>query len=321
MSYFVVSVKTGTELNVKEMLLKVLALHNDNANVEAIYAMETYTNLSNDVTTFSEKQGVESREFEKYQNYRNLQSNLNNLRIAYDNLKTHYDAESLCLKDTYSKEISVLTKKIQQEKQKVKKIISVLKGYIIIKTTRDTLKICNSLWHIIKSIPNVIGFPSIYSVPQEEMESFMRQLDLSPEVQVKLGEVEEINVEEMVTLKDEILSEANTVIGTQQEKELLKKYDQILVKLRAAQELKQSISMLNQLFEEGIKRCKSLKTTFTRCTANDRRNKLVITMSMKIYRTLKLLIPTSNSCFNNNKQINNMIRQLNVLINREGALL
>lgn len=321
MSYFVVSVKTGTELQVKELLLKVLSSYENNANVDAVLAMETYTHLPNESSTYAEKQVVDNREFETYLHYRNLQGLLNNLRIAYENLKGHLDAESLCLRDTYRKEISILTKKIQQEKQKVKKIISVLKGYIIIKTTKETLEISKSLWHIIKDIPNVIGFPSTYSIPQEEMDSFMNHLDLSPEVQISLGEMEELNVDEMVIRKDEIISEANAVIGTEQEKELLKKYDQILMKLRATQELKQSIDILNQLFKEGVKRCKLLKSTFTRCNVNDRRNKLVITMSMKIYRTLKILQPSAYANFNNNKHINSLIRQLSVLINREGALL
>lgn len=224
-SFFVVQVRTGSELEAKEMLKTVLD-RAGNYDVRAIYAMETYTEVINVANTVSEITALDEYEISDYLHIKRIQSFITNLRTSYDRLKGNMDEDSASLLESYRTQIRSLTKMLQNARKNTSKVSSLLKGYILIETSANYSFLPNELWHLIKSVPKVVAIPSKYNVPIEEIKSFFENVDMTPQIEMEFESLLS-SVEDIEDVKNELLHEANQVVGTEEEKELIRKIDSL----------------------------------------------------------------------------------------------
>lgn len=311
MSYFVIKVKTGTELLVKEMLQQVLSKKTiENVTVKGIYAMETFTQLVHNESETLEIQNLQNSDITSFLHLKRLQAGLNNLRVAYDNLKPHADVHSMHLLESYREQIRELSKKIQETRKNVKKVISVLKGYILIEVEEMVTLIDNTLWHVIKDTPNVTGLCSNYNVPEEEIEYFFSQLDITPELEMDLGDIDEIENEvvKLNTTSKYLINQANLTIGTEREKELLAQYDLVVSQLRKFVSLRSIImdEFNISLSKKASYKYPMLQSMFARCNINNSRKRLILNISYELFS----LIPTIRVTLKPNIPIYTKIEQL-----------
>lgn len=254
MTYFVVQVRSGSEIDVKEMLNTVLNRAGDSM-VKTIYAMETFTEIIRDNDCAVDLSELNSNDISEHLYVKRIQAGLNNLRIACDKLKEYKDANSLILLDTYKDSIRELSKELKDVRKNTKKISSVISGYILIELNVDFYYFPDNLWHLVKSVPHVTGIPSKYNVPQEEIDAFFQQVDITPEVEIQFEEI--LSSEEFVEARNEILHEANKVVGTVEEKVLLEKIDIIATKVvDSVNEMKNDIDSSNPIMR-NVERCKA----------------------------------------------------------------
>lgn len=254
MTYFVVQVRSGAEIEVKEMLNTVLNRAGDSM-VKAIYAMETFTEIIRDDNTAVDLSELNTSDISEHLYVKRIQAGLNNLRIACDKLKEYKDANSLALLETYKDSIRELSKDLREVRKNTKKISSVISGYILVELNVDFYYFPDNLWHLVKSVPNVTGIPSKYNVPQEEIDAFFQQVDITPEVEMQFEEI--LSSEEFVEARNEILHEANKVVGTVEEKDLLEKIDIIATKVvDSVNEMKNDIDSSNPIMR-NVERCKA----------------------------------------------------------------
>src|SRR5690554_2159700 len=169
-AFFAIQVQTGQEIQVKDMMEKVLSRFcwKEEPIIKSIYASETYTEtIKSDKINFdSIEMSLNKDDTEKYIHYRKLQSHVNNLKIAYDALGTK-DSE---LKKSYKESIRNINAEIRKmRKQGIKKMKSVMDGYILIELVPNSHYLPDLLWHAIKQIPKVINILSKWSIPQEEV--------------------------------------------------------------------------------------------------------------------------------------------------------
>lgn len=224
-SFFVVQVRTGSELEAKEMLKAVLD-RASNYDVRAIYAMETYTEVINVANAVSEITALDEYEISDYLHIKRIQSFITNLRTSYNRLKGNMDEDSASLLESYRTQIRSLTKMLQNARKNTTKVSSLLKGYILIETSANYSFLPNELWHLIKSVPKVVAIPSKYNVPIEEIKSFFENVDMTPQIEMEFESLLS-SVEDIEEVKNELLHEANQVVGTEEEKESIRKIDSL----------------------------------------------------------------------------------------------
>jgi len=273
MTFFVVQVRSGAEIEVKEMLNSVLNRAGDSM-VKAIYAMETFTEIIRDNTTTVDLSELNTNDISEHLYVKRIQAGLNNLRIACDKLKEYKDANSLVLLDTYKDNIRELSKELREVRKNTKKISSVISGYILVELNVDFYYFPDNLWHLVKSVPNVTGIPSKYNVPQEEIDAFFQQVDITPEVEIQFEEL--LSSEVALEVRNEILHEANNVVGTLEEKALLEQIDVVSTKVvESINEMKKDIGSTNPMM-----------SIVERCKAFIRRKRQTVVMPKDIFLTL-----------------------------------
>ncbi|WP_203249280.1 transcription termination/antitermination NusG family protein [Sporosarcina beigongshangi] len=288
MTYFVVQVRSGAEIEVKEMLNTVLNRAGDSM-VKAIYAMETFTEIIRDDNTAVDLSELNTNDISEHLYVKRIQAGLNNLRIACDKLKEYKDANSLVLLETYKDSIRELSKDLREVRKNTKKISSVISGYILVELNVDFYYFPDNLWHLVKSVPNVTGIPSKYNVPQEEIDAFFQQIDITPEVEMQFEEI--LSSDAFVEARNEILHEANKVVGTVEEKVLLEKIDIIATKVvDSVNEMKSDIDSSNPIMR-NVERCKAF--------IRRKRQTVVIPMDLflALYNEIEIqnLIPAQSS--------------------------
>ncbi|OEC01253.1 hypothetical protein GY31_13160 [Lysinibacillus sphaericus] len=217
-SFFVVQVKTGAEVETKEMLKIVLDRLN-NEEVKAIYAMETYTEVMKELPTDNNLEGMGEYPISEFLHIKRIQTFITNLRISCEKIKENMTNDSLLLLEDYQKQIKSLRKILQGTRKKSAKIRSLLKGYVLVETVWNYKTLPSSLWHVIKSVPKVIGIPSKFNVPSDEINHFFENLDMTPQVEMEFDSFI-ASVAEIEKVKNELLHEANQVFGTERAKEL-----------------------------------------------------------------------------------------------------
>ncbi|MFS0574959.1 transcription termination/antitermination NusG family protein [Sporosarcina sp. 179-K 3D1 HS] len=254
MAFFVVQVRTGVEIEAKEMLKTFLHRSGDSM-VKAIYAMETFTEIIREDHTSVDLSALNMEDITDHLYVKRIQAGLNSLRTACDNLKVYKDANSLALLGSYKDSIRNLTKNLREARKATKKISSVLSGYILIELNVNFHFFPDNLWHLVRSVPNVIGIPSKYNIPQEEIDTFFQQVDVTPEVEMQFEEL--LYDEEVVEARNELLNAANDVMGTHEEKELLERLDTLDTQLvDSVEEMKNSVDSSSP-FERMVERCKA----------------------------------------------------------------
>lgn len=253
MAYFVVQVRSGKEIEVKEMLKAVL-LRTGESMVKAIYAMETFTEVVRNEHDMIDLSALQTEDISDHLYMKRIQAGLSNLRVACDNLKVYEDANSLNLLNSYKENIRELSTELREARKGTRKISSVLSGYILVELNVNFHYFPDNLWHLVKSIPNVAGIPSKYNIPQEEVDAFFTQVDVTPEVEMQLDEL--LSNEEIHDMKKEMLHEANKVIGTEEEGELLESIDSLETTLSGSlNEMKATIETSSPI-RSLVERCK-----------------------------------------------------------------
>ncbi|KRG16819.1 hypothetical protein ACA29_02750 [Lederbergia galactosidilytica] len=129
------------------------------------------------------------------------------------------------LLSSYKANIWEMTQQLKELRRNNRKISSVLKGYILVETYSNHSSFPANLMHAIHMVPKVVGLPSNNNVPQEEIDFFFQQIDMTPEVEIEIDEI--VNVAEAEMTKRELLARANDVIGTNEEKEIFDQMDSI----------------------------------------------------------------------------------------------
>lgn len=273
-SFFVVQVQTGFEIEAKEFIQVTLDRLKNNS-VKTIYAMETFTQISNDdALDFSE---LNPEEISEHLYAKKIQASLTSLRNSYDDLKESNTEGTHDLLESYRESIRELTKQLREIRLNTKKISSLLKGYILIELKDDVFTIPSELWHIIKSVPKVIGFPSRNNVPQEEIDFFFESIDLTPRVEVELDEI--LTFEEKIEAESELIQKANKekVTGTSIEKEILNELDKLQV-IDTEEIVEENIEHLSADEKKLFRNFKVEKTK--------NKNKEKVSMSAKLFTTL-----------------------------------
>ncbi|MFC3041626.1 transcription termination/antitermination NusG family protein [Virgibacillus xinjiangensis] len=200
MSFFAVQVRTGSEIAVKKMLGDLLKRSGDDA-VKAIYALETFTQTGTEMD-FNE---LTDTDISNHLFVQRIQASLSNLRVAYEEMKVSTGASDIM--DEYRRQIKHLTARLKNLRPSSKKIGSVLKGYILIELENNFHYLPNHLWHLIKSIPKVSGFPSKMNIPQEEVDAFFEEVEMSPEVELQFNEI--LSYEEHLEEQNSLLERVN----------------------------------------------------------------------------------------------------------------
>lgn len=270
-SFFVVQVQTGFEIEAKEFIQVTLDRLKNNS-VKTIYAMETFTQISDDALDFSE---LNPEKISEHLYAKKIQASLTSLRNSYDDLKESNTEGTHDLLESYRESIRELTKQLREIRLNTKKVSSLLKGYILIELKDDVFTIPAELWHIIKSVPKVIGFPSKNNVPQEEIDFFFENIDLTPRVEVELDEI--LTFEEKIEAEAELIQKANKeeVTGTSIEKEILNELDKL------------QVIDTEEIVEENIEHLSAdEKKLFRNFKVEKTKNKEKVYMSAKLFTTL-----------------------------------
>lgn len=212
-SFFVVQVKSGRELFVKDMMMKAFersCIH----HVKAIYAMESYTNVIDQFDSLAD--ALKEEQVSEYLHFKRIKYYVQKLReIIYDN--QHTEQDTLNMLESYQQDIREVTARLKAMRNSQMTIV--VKGYILIETvdTHNTLPV--DLWHTIKSIPNVIGFPSRYNVPVQEVQTFFEQIEMTEQIEVELNEVQ-LTLKEFQLLERNLLEQVNDVANPMNETEM-----------------------------------------------------------------------------------------------------
>ncbi|ALX47698.1 transcription termination/antitermination NusG family protein [Lentibacillus amyloliquefaciens] len=222
MSFFAVQVCSGSETEVKKMLQDVLFEKRENM-IGAIYALESYTQIVNENTNHLDLTALSSTDIDDHLFIQRLQANLSNLRFAYGQMQGYEDSGYLDLIEEYRHQIKDLTSKLKDLRNNYKKIDSVLKGYILIELNNNFHYLPKHLWHLIKSIPKVTGFPSRMNIPQQEINVFFEEVQMSAEVELKFNEV--LSYDEHVQAQSELLHQANQTDNPQESETIVNTID------------------------------------------------------------------------------------------------
>ena len=211
MAYFVIQVRSGKEIEAKEMLKSVLLKFGDSM-VKTIYAMETFTEIVRMDDSSVDLSELKTEDISDHLYVKRIQSGLTNLRTACNNLKEYKDANSLALLANYKDSIWKLSKQLKAARNESKKISSVISGYILIELNVDFHYFPDNLWHLVKSIPNVTGIPSKHNIPQEEVDAFFHRVDVTPDVELQFDEL--LSSDEVMAAKDELIGNIELVEST-----------------------------------------------------------------------------------------------------------
>lgn len=273
MAYFVIQVRSGKEIEAKEMLKSVL-LRSGDSMVKTIYAMETFTEIVRMDDASVDLSELKTEDISDHLYVKRIQVGLSNLRTACNNLKEYKDANSLALLADYKDSIRELSKQLRAARNESKKISSVISGYILIELNVDFHYFPDNLWHLVKSLPNVAGIPSKHNIPQEEVDAFFHQVDVTPEVELQFEEL--LSSDEIMAVKDELLHEATRVIGTTTECEFIENIELV------------ESALVDSVADTILKTDSTgpIKSLLERCKVFVRRKRQTIIMPSTLYLSL-----------------------------------
>lgn len=244
MAFFAVQVHTGAEIKVKEKLEFLLNKHSWKHDVKAVYALETYTELVNENKTSFDFSELDNKDICEFMQLQRMRMGLANLRQQYVALKRHTETE-ISLVNTYKEKICELTSEIKDFRQRTKQVTSLLKGYILVEIQQNFWKLPNELWHLIKSVPQVVNILK-NSIPDYEIKSFFNKIKVTPEIELELDNI--LSLDEINEIENELLEKANEIVGTKQEKEILEQIDELHVNIETEVEtIAQSIPVYSPI--------------------------------------------------------------------------
>ncbi|GGA35371.1 hypothetical protein GCM10007416_05250 [Kroppenstedtia guangzhouensis] len=214
---FAIRVQTGREVEAKQLLQMVLDRAGDKM-VKSVYAMESMTQVLTDAQEEIPSE-LSQEDIPHHLHLKRLNEYLNNLRTAYTELKRSKSSVSLDdLESSYKESIRQIQSLIQKLRKKVKgRMRSVLPGYILVELNVNYHTLPAQLWHLIKSVPKVIGVVSRNHIPKDQLEHFFEIAEVERETEVQVSLEDEIHsVEDRVR---ELLHQANTTADVKEKKQ------------------------------------------------------------------------------------------------------
>ncbi len=171
MGYFAVWVKTGKEIAVQQELLS-----RNLPQLTSVFAMDRFTaavpsaHLSSSASFFEIDVG-------DYLHKEHIRETLQQLRqTSLHFADTELDTREMM--QSYRRTLHALTEDL--EKARMGTEMPYLPGYILIDINTEQDELDAVLWHQIKEIPDVIGFPSQYALPEDEVLAMFVTLAPSP---------------------------------------------------------------------------------------------------------------------------------------------
>lgn len=288
MAFFAVQVRTGKELQAKEMINYLLKNEGckESSLVKKIYALQQCTAYVCDDNNNKEipKKVNETDVYNKLV-ADSVVDRLGNLKKQYETLKNRTDKESTRNKNVIKEKISELENDVHKIKKQSKTIKSVIPGYIIIELNVDSDYLPDQLWHLINKCPLVQAIPNRYCIPPEEIKGMFEESVTETQIEIQFEEV--LEYKETIKQQKELVHKANKTKDRQKEKEYLKQADDldknivsevnkmkktsnaIIDKIKAfIKNKKQTVSMPVSLFHNIYKEYKG-KKTLPRILPND----------------------------------------------------
>jgi len=278
-SVFAVQVRTGQEIEAKQMLLTVLNRAGDRM-VKAVYAMESVTHVlpdaQEDVPSTFDPDAVSY-----HLHLKRLNEYLGNLRMQYAELRKSagQSAEQNTLRETYRESIRRVQSLIKTVRRNAKsRMKSVLPGYILVELLPNFHTLPATLWHLIKTTPNVIRVVSRNNIPEDQLKRFFETTEEEMEPVVQVAFEEEVRlVEDRIREARELLHQANTTDDIKKKKERFKAVEQ---------ESKTMVEQVNEI-KESIDPDSSLKRLVQRCKAFVRRKKETFVFPIRLFETVR----------------------------------
>jgi len=225
MSYFVVEVRTGKEIQAKEMI-KHLLKKSTSEETNLIHAVHALHNC----TTYLKSNADQSTQLDEEDSYNQIVAEsivnlLGNLKKQYEEIKGRTDGKSSQEKVGIKEEISKLEKELRELRKDSKKMKAILPGYILIELKTDIDYLPTALWNLIKECPLVRSIPSRFSIPEEELTWLFDSETTEAQVEVQFETVME--EDEIEKRESELLHKANTASDLQEEKKYLEKSENV----------------------------------------------------------------------------------------------
>lgn len=285
---FAVQVQTGRELEAKQLLQVVLDRAGDTM-VKSVYAMESVTQVLSDVQEEIPFE-LSQDDIPHHLHLKRLNEYLGNLRAGYGELMESKSSEyPHDLESSYKESIRQIQSLIQKIKKKVKgRMKSVLPGYILVELNVNYHTLPAHLWHLIKSVPKVIGVVSQNNIPQDQLKQFFKTTEVEQEMEVQMSLKEEVqSVEHQVR---ELLHQANVAADVKEKKELFEAVEEepktLVERVNDIKESVQPNSRLQRLIQRSKAFVRRSKETFVfpirliEKIYNDRDSDLHCTLSM-----------------------------------------
>lgn len=186
MSFFAVQVKSGQEIEAKEMLKAVFSKLKS-IEVKAIYALESFTHVVQQGKAADKlSECLDDNDILEYLQAKRVRENLRNLRTAYAEMPEGH-GEMTMMQESYEQEMKEQTKSLKENKPS-KRLSVVLKGYILLELTEDVFELPRTIWQAVMSVSKVSSILSPYCIPEEEVEQFFETIDLTPSVEINVDQ-------------------------------------------------------------------------------------------------------------------------------------
>lgn len=168
MSYFVVQVHSGKELEAKEALLEMFSKKGIEG-LKQIHALETYT----EVMEGNEGKKPSAEEVRALLAVKRMRQQLADLRFANMNIDHELEVD---MKRDYQETIRNLRKLMVKESMNLKYIKGILTGYVIVQFDDHRETITARQYHQIKAVRYIIDIPSRLHVHHSEVEDLYNRL-------------------------------------------------------------------------------------------------------------------------------------------------
>lgn len=268
---FAISVQSGQEIYSKELLKKRLAQTNINI-VKGVFASETYTDFINeDNNCVDTSDSIKEEDITSYMKTQRLRTAINNRRLQLEVLSRYNGVQYEEYKAEAKKEINQLEKEVREIKRSSKSLKSVIRGYILIELTMDSIYLPDYLWSFIKDLK--MGIPSKYSIPEYELEQFFNTLSDYLESEVVMSFEKEKTYEEVEAEQKELLTQLNNKEIDEEEKlEVENKLDELHVSI---------VDKINEFLAN-----KSVNNFYKKVNAFIKRGKKLVSLPSSLYCNL-----------------------------------
>lgn len=301
---FAIQVQSGKETVAKEQMKQRITMMNEK-QIKSIYSLETFTEVINKDTDGVNELKITEQDIATHLQKERYRSSINNIRLQLESLDRYTSEKYEQIKNRYKKEINGLKHEMNMNTKNSKNIHSVMKGYLLVELNQEDEFMPNDVYHFIKDTPSVVSVLSTISIPTEEMDYYISNLNklVEPEAVIEIEEQAEGEVvDEKVS---ELLHEANKVETTKSEQiELFEEIDELQLSV---------VEKTKELVEE-----KPLNSLLSKVKAFISRKKEMVSMPMNMFLDMYTDIEIEN--FGREMKKKDFLNRLERLVSRKVAL-